>query len=226
MKPAVSPFEQYRQLETTWFENLSSTHLKIITDNGRVPVGELHLYGEIGFLLLGIKACVLIEHIPREDGLLDSYVEQVAMPWTKLLEAPNCGVADSNGRNIDITLYQVDRPLESPEISLENSWFIINKSHDLFPVLNQSLLNDDFLKLDEPHLALFLDYPGSLPNSPSELNTMLFVGYFDRKNGYSLTTYAAQERQKSSVLDHFQHYASRCKQLLNLDLELKIQELV
>lgn len=199
-------YQDYRRLERDWFETLPLNQLNLLTDRGRVPIGELHLYGEVGFLLLGLKPCVLVEHIPRELRTLDSYIQGVCKPWlnrwftedflrhTHLLSDSSSsegldleneadGVASvsnpSSPLPIHIAGQLISHELQSPEISLQGCWLFYNTSHQLFPDLEATILDKTCSEIPEDMLASLLDYPGSLPKSQNEISTMLRVGYIE-----------------------------------------------
>ncbi|KAJ9087878.1 hypothetical protein DSO57_1028794 [Entomophthora muscae] len=245
-------YQDYRRLERIWFETLPLSQLNLLTDRGRVPIGELHLYGEVGFLLLGLKPCVLVEHIPRELGTLDSYIHGVCKPWLScwfsatsssqarlisdssssesLDKELNLELQTSNLKSVSLGTIHVcgqviSRELQSPEISLQGCWVFYNTAHQLFPKIDSILLNQRCLEITEDTLALLLDYPGSLPRSQTEISTMLRVGYVETSSEYWLTTYAGQSRQLSAIQDHFHTYRQQFLSHYDSELQLFIEDL-
>jgi len=218
-------YQDYIQFERTWFQCLSVVARNILTDRGRVPDSELALYGEIGFLLLGLKPCVLIEHIPRDHGIFKSYLDEVCEPWFDKWFRSNNMTTTLQACGIHIVGQVITHDLQSTEISLQGCYLVTNTKHEKYNVVTKWLLDPAITQVKEEILAQVLDYPGSLPHRPQQISTMVRVGYIDTKTGYWLTTYAGQSSQLPDIHTHFRLYRQAVHQYLGTELKLDVETL-
>ncbi|KAL1914486.1 uncharacterized protein VTP21DRAFT_8869 [Calcarisporiella thermophila] len=69
-------FRQYREREEHWFSSLTTEQHCALTANGSLTINDRFLYGEICFLLCGLKPCVLIDF----GSASADYITRVAIP--------------------------------------------------------------------------------------------------------------------------------------------------
>ncbi|CAO3601474.1 unnamed protein product [Absidia cylindrospora] len=106
----------------------------------------------------------------------------------------------------------VHRELSSPELdAAQQVVFLVNLSSSatLGRRTLQQLVDDDHTPWvidDEDDLARLLDYPGRLPRTPDQVDTMREVAYYDQPTQTVLTTFAAQLDQHAHVQHHFMTY--------------------
>jgi hypothetical protein len=199
-------FEYFTLLELQFWRNLSKDTINHITHNGELKPEDMLLYGEFGFALLGLKPCMLIEF--RDEKTNQLYHSTVIEPVLHALKS----------HNLKLRLLQNTR---SPEADLHGCLLLYNEASD--NVIN-SLFQSSLVS--ENDLAQLLDYPGHLPSSPEEIQTMKIVLYFHlrpNKSLLALTSFAIQESEKQAALAHFERYKLVCKEKLDIELKLSIQ---
>ncbi|ORZ04472.1 hypothetical protein BCR42DRAFT_429143, partial [Absidia repens] len=189
--------QSYRHYESQYFR----TH----------PQHDSYLYGEVAFCLMGLKPTVLVDF---PGDVLAQYMTAVIDPWLQAHHDDNQGVL----------LRVVHRQLRSPELdSAQAVVFLVNTTcaskamhgddEDWRRLLRLLLVREDrpsppplMVIEDEDDLARLLDYPGRLPRSADELDTMHEVAYYDQPTQTVLTTFAAQLDQHAHVQHHFRAY--------------------
>lgn len=192
------PFvDKYYAREQAFFHNLPADCKARLEQEG-IDLDDSFLYGEIVFMLLGLKPCVLIQFpVP---GLSCVYRDQVINPM--LSQHENVSAEIITGR------------VQSPELDDMRDSVIVSRQPPppaFFPS------NDSPQLLEEDTLAELLDYPGTLPKTEEELAIMFEVGYVDADNGCLLTTFVALIHQLPRVHAHFQSYHDACARIgLNL----------
>ncbi|KAI8880377.1 hypothetical protein K501DRAFT_255089 [Backusella circina FSU 941] len=165
------------------------------------------LYGEFGFVLLGLKPCMLIEF--RDEKTNQLYYTTVIEP---VLHAMNL-------HNLKLRLLQ---NIRSPEADLHGCLLLYNQA-------NSALVENMFQSsgiVSESDMARLLDYPGHLPSSPEEIQTMKLVLYFHLRPNKSLlavTSFAIQESEKQATQSHFERYKRVCQDRLGIELKLLVQ---
>ncbi|KAI9293716.1 hypothetical protein K502DRAFT_283063, partial [Neoconidiobolus thromboides FSU 785] len=204
----------YKALEKKWFQNLKSNQNRLLTDNNRVDISELHLYGELGFLLLGSKCCVLIEHLPKELDILNSYIKDVCLSWLEEI-----------GDDSNVKIIKIKDNIKSVEINLSGCYLIVNTRHELYHLVKEYFEENKTETIQENILAKILDYPGSLPSSAEEYSNMIRVGYIEKSTRYWLTTYAGQKQQLNDIKNHFLIYYDDYLAHFDSELELLIEDL-
>lgn len=203
-------FEYFILLERQFWKNLDKSSLDVITFKGELKPEEMLLYGEFGFMLVGLKPAVLIEFCDEKVNIL--YLETVIHPVLFALKE----------KAFD---YHIIKEIKTPESNLHGCLFVYNKTldnHDL-----SSIISNTVKEVSEDTMATILDYPGSLPKSEKDISTMLSVMFFhDRPNNKGLvllTSFVIQVNEKEKTLDHFKNYQKICKNKLNIDLKLLMQ---
>ncbi|SAM08234.1 hypothetical protein [Absidia glauca] len=148
------------------------------------------LYGEVAFCLAGLKPAVLFDLPPPLDT---AYIDAVVRPWMQ-----------HHSALIDSWVLR-QRRLYSPEIQGSLVYFFAHTNH---PIVLESFEQADRCDMSssEENLAVLLDYPGRLPRSMHELETMREVVYYNRQDMHIVTTFACQLDQHDLVQQHFERY--------------------
>lgn len=151
------------ELEQKFFSTLSPAQIKALTCHGSLETRDSHLYGEFAFLASGFKPCVLICFPDPELNHL--YTEQVI---NKAIE-----------KSQNLQCYSIQKDLISDEMNLRGTCMVINWDNTHAPHIVKLLEDETCNSISEEQLAVFLDYPGTLPSSAEELDSMLEVAYLD-----------------------------------------------
>ncbi|KAI7904458.1 uncharacterized protein BX663DRAFT_505105 [Cokeromyces recurvatus] len=208
-------FEYFYLLEKEFWKDLEKDkdRIEYITYGGELRPEDMLLYGEFGFVLLGLKPALLIEF--RDLKVNRLYLERVVQPVLSSLKRLK---------------YHIIQHVETPETNLHGCIFIYNDRNEEEKVLLllQSILNNKIspLKITEETMATILDYPGHLPRSEKELSTMKTVIYFHDTPNHgliALTSFAMQASEQENVLTHFKHYQEICKNRLGIHMKLFLQ---
>ncbi|KAG2174723.1 hypothetical protein INT43_005781, partial [Umbelopsis isabellina] len=206
------------KLEQEFFPTLSPAQIKALTYNGSLETRDSHLYGEFAFLASGLKPCLLICF--PDPKLNRFYTEQVV---NKAIE---------NSQNLQC--YSIQRDIISDEMNLRGTSIVVNRDTTHASQIVKLLEDETFNSISEDKLAVFLDYPGSLPSSAEELDSMLEVAYLDATRQVNwlirssedpiiVTTFAAQESEVDKVKEHFQRYRAKMLEM-NIDLQILIRK--
>ncbi|KAI9263191.1 hypothetical protein BDA99DRAFT_509554 [Phascolomyces articulosus] len=209
----------YKQLEDQFFYNVLQPDQQQLL--AMQDLHDAYLFGEMGFLIAGLKPCVLID-LPHavarlyKQHVLDQVFKDDLLP-----------------RGIEMV--EIKGNVSSPEISLQGCFIVYHKDQKdiVQPLLSpvdssiSSNKNSDQQVISEPTLAKILDYPGSLPSNPHEVLCMMEVVYYTRETEQSavqiITTFAALDHEVEQVKAHFQEYRTICREKLGLDIELLIR---
>ncbi|KAI7862226.1 hypothetical protein BDF14DRAFT_1736719 [Spinellus fusiger] len=194
--------QHYRQAEEHFFKHLSPTDYELITDHGQQNLNDSRLYGEIAFMLLELKPCVLIQ-FPCPERMNTLYQHHVL-----------CTLAPLRDR-VMVRLLPV---VKTEEMLLTHGLVVYQPMSPHASFVEHLWRCGDSVK--DTLLGTLLDYPGTLPSTHEEIRTMLEVVYYDTGHDCVLTTYAALLTEKDKVKDHFEHYARVCKESLGMSLEL------
>ncbi|KAJ1926203.1 hypothetical protein IWQ60_003984 [Tieghemiomyces parasiticus] len=230
--------------ERAWFAALSPTYrtylavepgedvrrLQQETDTVAYRTRDLGFWGEILFLALELKPCVLLwfgddtgvtgievcearcASSPRswvKQIVLDDYVARVIRPGL-----------DSDR----YALVQIDHTLASPEMDLRDAYVLYDRTHAAAATVEDYLLNPKRTAVDESVLQTVLDYPGSLPSNPAQVSQLVEVAYgvVDSDSNVSprwVTSFGALRQQLPAVRQHFSRYQTACRQA-GVDLRL------
>lgn len=203
-------FEYFDLLERQFWKNIDKSALDAITFKGELKPEDMLLYGEFGFMLVGLKPAVLVEFCDEKVNIL--YLETVIQPVLFALKE----------KTFD---FCVIREVKTPESNLHGCLLVYNDTlcnHDLSSIVSNSVRT-----VSEDTMAVILNYPGSLPKSEKDISTMLSVMYFHErptdKGLVLLTSFVIQVSEKEKTLDHFKRYQQFCKNRLNIKLKLLLQ---
>ncbi|KAJ8658511.1 hypothetical protein O0I10_005864 [Lichtheimia ornata] len=196
---------EYRDREVAFFNNLPTAQRALLRAHHIDPADSL-LYGELAFVLVGLKPCVLID-FPRD-----------ASASTSITHLYRQAVLDPLKEQYDICINEIHRPLASDEMELKGC-LLVHKSCPLV----QQLLDQQDEQVSETLLAKLLDYPGRLPESSDEISTMCEVVYYAIPSKVILTTFAAQQDELDQVKAHFARYKEQCHTQLGMELGLLVR---
>jgi len=104
-------------LEKKFWSSLSTTQVKVLTDTG-YNVNNMSFYGEIVFLLCGLKACVIFSGLTTE--LRDKYTQIVIH---------QSGLLNLNNDQLTLELHKIPNGVRSVNFELSDSAILINRSH-------------------------------------------------------------------------------------------------
>ncbi|KAI8147977.1 hypothetical protein BJV82DRAFT_507620 [Fennellomyces sp. T-0311] len=160
---------------------------------------DAYLFGEMGFLIVGLKPCVLIE-FPRV--IMEQYKHNV-------LDRVEQAFGERG-----IRMLEIQGNVTSPEMSLKGCWIAYHSR--LHPGVEEVFHGH----LTEEMLATALDYPGSLPTSQEQVPHMLEVIYYIQLQDQVqiVTTFAALDHEREKVIAHYQKYRDMCREKLGLDI--------
>ncbi|KAI7851674.1 hypothetical protein BDC45DRAFT_515552 [Circinella umbellata] len=208
----------YKQLEDEFFYNVLQPDLQQLLD--MQDLHDAYLFGEIGFLIAGLKPCVLID-LPHPVAVLykQHVLDRVSIDHLTL-------------RGIEIA--EIETNVSSPEISLQGCFIVYHRSQQetIQPLLLMSQNGKENNSsnqqvISESTLAKILDYPGSLPRNQHEIMNMLEVVYYieeqENRSVQIITTFAALDHEVKQVKVHFVNYRKICHEKLGLDLRLLIR---
>lgn len=202
-------FEYFKLLEQQFWKKLDQKTIDSITMRGQLQPEDMLLYGEFGFTVLGLKPAMLIDF--QSERVNQIYLETVVDPALVALKSK-------------LLNHHVIRNIITPESDLEGCVLVYNSTVENQAI--QDIINNKEKKeLSEEIMATVLDYPGHLPNSEHEIQTMLTVIYFEDKSGdlTALTTFAIQENEKANTIEHFKKYYKECKEKLNMNMKVLIE---
>ncbi|KAI9205564.1 uncharacterized protein BJ171DRAFT_614990 [Polychytrium aggregatum] len=205
-------FETFKAAEHKYISTLPADHIHALTGNGQLSIQDMYLYGEIGFLLLGLKPAVLI-HFPQLPNFASEYVQAILHPLEARLEAEG------------LRLFKIEHDLASPESRFQLSWVVINLRHPLGAESLSVFCDRSSESVSESQLAQCLDYPGSLPTDPAKAHDhFVEVGYFDVDPGSGakrlVSSFGALRPELPKVRQHFEHYKAGARPWMNLTMEL------
>lgn len=197
---------EYRDREVAFFNNLPAAQRALLRAHHIDPADSL-LYGELAFVLVGLKPCMLID-FPRD----------ASPSTTSITHLYRQAVLDPLKEKCGICINEINRPLASDEMELKGC-LLVHKSSPLV----QHLLDQQDEQVSETSLAKLLDYPGRLPQSSDEISTMCEVVYYAIPSKVVLTTFAAQQDELDQVKAHFERYKEQCHTQLGTELGLLVR---
>ena len=198
-------FEYFGLLEQQFWRNLDRDTIDEITYHGELKPEDMLLYGEFGFVLLGLKPCMLVEF--RTPLYFETVIQPVLFALKqKTLDYHVIQDKTTPESNLDgcMLIYAIDKPIQDMDL----------------------LLNTTRQSIPENTMANILDYPGHLPSNEKQVETMKSVIYFHErpnKGPLALTSFAIQHTQEQDTRDHFKRYFDTCKDKLDIHLKLWIQ---
>lgn len=211
---------RFRDLERQWWATRPVDELQTFVIQSGLQPESMAIFGEVLFLLLGLKPCVLLSNLP--PMWRHSFATNVVLA-SGLLRLESSLTTSSS-----IALYVVGTRLETPaKYELTGDLVLGNVTHGEFalvePTLRLGAVNEDtrlartdvavLEVVQENVLARVLDYPVALSEC-TEVALMLEVGYFleEQQGRVLLTSYYAMATapHMQRIQLHFQRYRACC----------------
>ncbi|KAJ3188901.1 hypothetical protein HDU85_004616 [Gaertneriomyces sp. JEL0708] len=194
--PAI---QQLRDLEREFQAHLPS--------HPQLNPASLCLYGEVLFLLAGLKPCILVSFdIDFAPGLSAQWVSKVWSPWT----ARQTG---SMKEKVDkVSWVKVEGDVKTEGCDFQGWWIGYNKGEVHEPQIQEIFLrtrSSDSLMVTEEIVAKLLAYPVSLPpierllKSPVELYEVGYMDVDEDNKDHLIMSYGCIESGFDLVRKHF-----------------------
>ncbi|KAK3825918.1 MAG: hypothetical protein J3Q66DRAFT_111416 [Benniella sp.] len=248
-------YTSFRDAERAWTRSVANMASTTVASSavdpdsstfGSIEECSLH-YGEIAFLLAGLKPCVLIQFPTPE--LTHSFYHQVLEPqWMQRESFQRQQQQQQQGQQDDLGLScrLITKDVRSPEMPLQGCvlvWsqktvhshpqsdliqrainLLFSSSHD--PIQSQCVIA-------EKDMAIILDLPGRLPETEIEMYRIVEISYWDQGETPSpsdpqpvlLTTFAAQPDQIPSIHAHFKRYRDAVRDRFGVQLKFHMQSM-
>ncbi|KAL4108853.1 hypothetical protein PRIC1_000562 [Phytophthora ramorum] len=213
----------FRDLERQWWASRPTDELQMFVVQFGLQPESMRFFGEVLFLLCGLKACVLLSNLP--PTWRQSFANDVVVPSGLLL------TTTGSVSPCSVVLYSVGTRLETPaEYELTGDLVLANTQHAEFQLAKRTfrlaasttdtntgvqLAREDMSVsglVQEHDLARVLDYPVALSDC-NESAPMMEVGYFleEEQQQVLLTSYCAMATPQHTqrVQQHFQNYQTR-----------------
>ncbi|ORX67061.1 hypothetical protein DL89DRAFT_259598 [Linderina pennispora] len=175
--------------EKQWLGSRSSEQLALLTQEGELQLSEQLHYGEVAFLVLGLKPCVILDYAGDRTQLAD-YITSVIQPSLRELnevgrQSKHLPITNTSGeypRQFNLVCRRIDGELASPEVpNWTGAYALYDAAWEESEVwTKEHLLNPETKFVSENELAKGLDYPGSLPNSVQDARSIVPVSYLGR----------------------------------------------
>ncbi|KAE9013145.1 hypothetical protein PF011_g8604 [Phytophthora fragariae] len=208
--------QRFRDLETQWWQARPAHELQRLVVQFGLQPESMSFFGEVLFLLCGLKPCVLLSNLP--PTWRQSFARDVVVA---------SGVLQVRATGWSAALYAVGTRLETrAEYELTGDLVLANTLHAEFATARCTLrlaavtqpgvttdvhlaTTESTLLVQEQELAQVLDYPVALSECTDEA-PMVEVGYFleEGRQRVLLTSYCAMETPPHTqrVQQHFQRY--------------------
>ncbi|KAF9436457.1 hypothetical protein BGZ76_003918 [Entomortierella beljakovae] len=238
-------YDTYRTAESEWINSQSKkTDSRDTTSQISSELQECSLhYGELAFLLSGLKPCVLIQ-MPTPDLTRSLYHQVLQSQWMQL---------DSfkEQHRLGLNCQLITKQVRSPEMLLMDCVLVwstrVIQSHQQSERIQHgvdllfSTKDSKSQIIPEDDLAVMLDLPGRLPQSEAEVHRMIEVSYWHQGNVTTvsgqnktpasdesptlLTAFAAQPDQIPNIQTHFKRYRDAVRDKFGIQLKLHIQSM-
>ncbi|KAJ2784376.1 hypothetical protein GGI15_002271 [Coemansia interrupta] len=176
---ATRALRQMYHREHHFLHTLTPQELEQLTQQDAASLSEQHHYGELAFLLLGLKPCALLDYAER-GPLLEKYLSCVVRPSLEELNH----VGQQGGGAFELRCRRIEQSLESPEGgSWQGAYVLWDERREESRRWAGRLLEGG--RIPEDDLARALDYPGSLPKTAEELRSVVPVSYLGRMKSES-----------------------------------------
>ncbi|KAF9964487.1 hypothetical protein BGZ70_006390 [Mortierella alpina] len=214
MKSAILDFfRAFREEEQAWIQSLQTpTNTDFHTPSSTLQDCSLH-YGELAFVLAGLKPCLLIQ-LPTPE-LTTAFYEGVIVP--RLLTHPAYAQLSAPS-DLGLSCKRITGRVRSPEMSLQGYVLLWSRrtvlSHPQADRIQRGIdrvcpqettlhsgdqtgsenvgdNQEDEDEISEEDLAVMLDIPGRLPKTHAEMLQMIEVSYWHQVSS-SNTTGSAQ----------------------------------
>ncbi|KAJ2713594.1 hypothetical protein H4R19_002170 [Coemansia spiralis] len=179
--------------EQQWLAARTPEQAARLTQQGQLRLSEQLHYGEIAFMLLRLKPCVLIDFAGDREQLRD-YIASAIAPTLRDLNALGAldtaaaaqGCADAIAacypRRFRLVCARIDGELGSSEVaSWTGAYVVYDESWpESAAWAKDNMLNPAKTTVSEAELAYGLDYPGSIPQTPADMQAVVPVSYLGR----------------------------------------------
>ncbi|KAJ1961760.1 hypothetical protein GGI12_003064 [Dipsacomyces acuminosporus] len=226
--------------EKQWLESRTAEQISLLTQQGELLLSEQLHYGEIAFVLLGLKPCAIIDYAGDREQLKD-YITAAIQPTLRELnelgqitKQPAVPHTDSNGnkypRPFRLACSRINGELASPEVPSWTGAYVLYDEmwEESAAWVRDSLLNEEKHAIAEDELAHGLDYPGSLPKSVQDMHSIVPVSYLGRmKNESGEWMCDRWETLTSFIVLHHElpqaaHHRMRYQAVRLFDIEMQV----
>ncbi|KAI8320231.1 hypothetical protein GQ54DRAFT_340747 [Martensiomyces pterosporus] len=184
--------------EKQWLGSRTPDQLALLTQQGELMLSEQLHYGEIAFVLLGLKPCALLDYAGDREQLND-YIATAIQPTLRELNELGhatkdaagrvaCSFSDSSGglypRPFRLVCERINGELASPEVPSWTGAYVLYDDmwDESRKWVRENLLDESKHHVSEDELKRGLDYPGSLPTSVQDMHSIVPVSYLGRMN--------------------------------------------
>jgi hypothetical protein len=232
-------YSSYRDAERAWIQSITTTTLASGA-SGSIEDCSLH-YGEIGFLLAGLKPCVLIQ-LPTPELTRSLYSEVLESQWIQRDSFKR--QQQNQDDNLGLSCRLITRDVQSPEMPLQGCVLVWSqrtiRSHPQSNIIQRAIdmffpsaegESDNGWIISEQDMAVILDIPGRLPENELEVRRMVEVSYWHQVETLPdtqpvlLTAFAAQPDQMHSIQAHFKRYKYNVQRQFGVLLKLHVQSM-
>ncbi|KAJ2792227.1 hypothetical protein H4R21_006193 [Coemansia helicoidea] len=197
IRRAARAIRQLYAREQQWLAGRTPEQTERLTQGGQLRLSEQLHYGEIAFMLLRLKPCVLIDFAGDREQLQD-YIASAIAPTlrdlnvlgasaaaaTSAAAARDCadGIGACYPRRFRLVCARIDGELGSSEVDSWTGAYVVYD--EAWPEsaawAKENLLSPEKTTVSEAELARGLDYPGSIPQTPADMRAVVPVSYLGR----------------------------------------------
>eukprot|EP01097_Dermamoeba_algensis_P004146 TRINITY_DN2752_c0_g4_i1.p1 TRINITY_DN2752_c0_g4~~TRINITY_DN2752_c0_g4_i1.p1 ORF type:complete len:256 (+),score=48.23 TRINITY_DN2752_c0_g4_i1:47-769(+) len=226
---ALQVYRRFSSLEDQWWDTLSTETLQKLEDMGLNPQ-NMKLSGEVLFVLLSLKPCLLISLCALSSDFIEKVVNKSGIMDLYFFEEDVDNQETPKKRAFQIL--HVERG-QTPNFDLGGSYFLVNlrdqkasqHKQQLIQRLSISKTGSKPLMLSEKETSILLDYPTALPEDPESfdgtINEVAYAAEFHAKREI-MTTYGARDNEMEKVRKHFHLYKETVEKVSDLNFSLKL----
>ncbi|KAI7831136.1 hypothetical protein BC939DRAFT_220710 [Gamsiella multidivaricata] len=219
MSARLNLYTSYRDAERTWLHSFTSAAAATEDPGDPSTIEECSLhYGELAFLLAGLKPCVLIQ-LPTLDLTLSLYRHVLQSQWTQLpaykqqsLQQQHEDMQEEE-HALGLHCKMITQNVRSPEMPLQGCVLVwadqTVRSHPQSDLIQRGINllcplshydREDTVPgvqsvISETDLAIMLDLPGRLPESETEMHQMIEVSYWHQEEVADIANDSPSEPQ-------------------------------
>ncbi|KAL0482028.1 ribosomal RNA large subunit methyltransferase K/L [Acrasis kona] len=210
-------FSKLRELDVNFWKNFSDNSL---AEKG-YQAENMHFYGEIGFLLKGLKHCVMFSGMSNkeDDSIMNQYINEVL----------NKSSFFSTFKNIRMVRLHENLEWTTPNYDASGEyvmWREDDANQKMLSKMKTIFLDHEekrHMHTSERIMSDIFDYPYTLPDSGSQ-KVDREIAYLDVDNDVKrvVTTYGSvnNPEEMKKVAEHFLKYKKECGDIMNLSLEI------
>ncbi|OQS04613.1 hypothetical protein THRCLA_20838 [Thraustotheca clavata] len=185
---------RWKTLESEWWATL--------------PRDVHKTYGEVYFMLQGLKPCVVLTGVP--NAFKQDFYDKVIQP---------CKLGE------DVLVATINK-VRTQAFDFDGKLILLHRQHERYNMILSMLkikeIGHDDIVLEEKQIAWILDYPVALDECND--GTMLEIAYFAIETNDLLTSFCAldtiEHRQRVNV--HFQKYKATLGEMLPMRIQVII----